>query len=177
MLACLLYPIQSHFKNYVQLCLNVYLCHVFNNTKIKAFLSYCCILCSKISEDWFVYLTSMQKSSSLSLCSGNNSEPNSPMSHIPTVWKNRDMYTMAIQYLLYPIVNNFESTQNNSVGKKKHVSIFKANALVLIKAKQVTFKIQKSIVGTFKIKIVFSSDTCTQSAQLTSLLCAKQYRN
>lgn len=38
-LACvLLYPIQSFFfKNYIQLCLNmcIYLCHVFNNTKIK----------------------------------------------------------------------------------------------------------------------------------------------
>lgn len=62
------------------------------------------------------------------------------------------MYTMANQYLVYPIVTNFDSTQNNSVGKKKNISIFKANALVLIKAKQVTFKIQKIIVDTLKLK-------------------------
>lgn len=74
----LLYPIQS-VKNYIQLRLKVCLCHVFNNTKIKAFLSCCCILCSRMPEHWFRHLTLMEKSSPLNLCCGSNIEWNSPL--------------------------------------------------------------------------------------------------
>lgn len=107
----------TYFKNYIQLCLNVYLCHVFNNTKIKAFLSYCCILCSRIPEDSFGYLTSMQKSSPLNLCSGSNIELNSPTSHIQTLRKNRDMYVMAVHYLFYPIAYQFWQHTEQLSGK------------------------------------------------------------
>lgn len=121
-LACvLLYPIQS-LKNYIQLCLNVYLCHVFNNTKIKAFLSYCCILCSRIPEHWIRYLTSMQKSSPLNLCSGSNIELNSPTSHTQTLWKNKETC------MWWPIIicftlsfTNFDSTQKTQWKKKPNV--------------------------------------------------------
>lgn len=51
---------------------------------------------------------------------------------------------------LLPILIAHRTTQLEK--KKKHISIFKANALVLIKAKQVTFKIQKIIVDTLKLK-------------------------
>lgn len=91
---------------------HVYLCHVFNNTKIKAFLIYCCILCSKIPEDWFRHLTSMQKSSPLNLCSGSNIELNSPTSHIQTLGKKkRDTYVMVIWFT--PLFTNSDNTQNN----------------------------------------------------------------
>lgn len=136
---------------------HVYLCHVFNNTKIKAFLSYCCILCSRIPEDLFGYLTSMQKSSPLNLCSGSNAELNSPTSHIQT-WKNRETCTWWLTIKCFiPLFTNFDSTQNNSVEKIPmfHVSIFKTNAFVVIKATQVIFKSQKIIVDTIKIKSCF----------------------
>lgn len=133
---------------------HVYLCHGFSNTKIKAFLSYCCILCSRISEGWFGYVTSMQKSSPLSLCSGINIELNSPTSHIQT-WK-RHMYVMANHYLFYPTVYQFwQHTEQANGRKPKHISIFKTNAFVVIKATQVIFKLQKMTVNTIKIKSCF----------------------
>lgn len=135
-LACvLLYPIQS-VKNYIQLRLNVYLCHVFNNTKIKAFLSCCCILCSRMPEHWFRHLTLMEKSSPLNLSSGTNIEWNSPLhtfKHYERI-KRHLIVVIADHHQFYSTSYQFcQHTEQLSGKKPQHNSSLKTNAFVVIK--------------------------------------------